>query len=336
MPRLQQENRERALGMLDNGASRRQVAARFGVHVSTIDRLVNRFRATGSTRDRPRPGQRRVTTANQDRYIVLRHLRNRFKTATSTSRETRGVHGRNISADTVRRRLKARGIRCRRPYKGQILTRRHRAERTRWAALHAQQNWANVVFSDESRFNLSNSDGRVRVYRRQGERFADNCVLERDRFGGGSVMVWGAINHNFKSDLVVIDGNLTAQRYVDDVLNPHLLPLLYQHGHHLLFQQDNARPHTARITRNFFAVNAVNTLQWPSRSPDLNPIEHLWDQLGKAVRNRAHQPRTLQELANALLAEWGRIPQYRVRALCRSMDRRVVACRRADGGHTRY
>lgn len=163
MPRLQQADRDRALGMLENGALRRQVAARFGVHVSTIDRLVNRFRVTGSSKDRPRPGQRRVTTANQDRYIVLRHLRNRVKTAASTSRETRGVHRRNISAQTVRRRLKARAISCRRPYKGLILTQRHRAERRRWVALYARQNWANVLFSDESRFNLSNSDGRVRV-----------------------------------------------------------------------------------------------------------------------------------------------------------------------------
>ena len=114
MQSLQQENKERATGMLNNGASQREIAARFGVHVSTINRLGNRFRHCH------RSGQKRVTTANLDRYIVLR---NRFKTATSTSPEGRRVHGRSVSADTVRRRLKARDITCHRPNIGQIQTR---------------------------------------------------------------------------------------------------------------------------------------------------------------------------------------------------------------------
>ena len=62
-------------------------------------------------------------------------------------------------------------------------------------------------------------DGRRRVYRRRGERFADACVLERDRFGGGSVMVWGGIYHVLKSPLIVIAGNLTGVRYRDEIIH---------------------------------------------------------------------------------------------------------------------
>lgn len=71
---------------------------------------------------------------------------------------------------------------------------------------------------------------RVRLYRRQHERYRDGCVAERDRFGGGSIMVWGAINHDFRSDLVLIQGNLTAQRYINEVLALVLVPLLQRHG----------------------------------------------------------------------------------------------------------
>ena len=73
---------------------------------------------------------------------------------------------------------------------GQVLTALHRAARSQLAQQHfrwGQQQWAQVLFSDESRFNLSHHDGQIRVFRRRGERFADNCLIERDRFGGGSV-----------------------------------------------------------------------------------------------------------------------------------------------------
>ena len=107
----------------------------------------------------------------------------------------------------------------RRPYEGQILIRRHRQRRMDWAnqKLNVQrQNWARVIFSDESPFNLSFADGSC--YRPRNERFADNCVLESNRFGGSSVMVWGAINAGFRSDLIILNGTLTARRYIDGTI----------------------------------------------------------------------------------------------------------------------
>ena len=169
-----------------------------------------------------------MTTPRQQAFIRQRHLRNRFTAAATTAREIIGRHGRPIHARTVSRILKRHGIRCRRPYKGLQLKPHHRRYRLQWARqrLNQRQNWSHVVLSDESRFNVSNADGRSRVYRRLRERFADNCVLERERFGGGGVMVWGAINHNFRSQLIVLNGTLTARRYVDEILQPVLVPLM--------------------------------------------------------------------------------------------------------------
>ena len=73
--------------------------------------------------------------------------------------------------------------------------------------------WRRVLFTNETRFTLYRADGRRRVYRRRGERFADACVVERDRFGGGSVMVWGGIAHGIKSQLIIVAGNMTAVRH---------------------------------------------------------------------------------------------------------------------------
>ena len=103
-----------------------------------------------------------------------------------------------------------------------------------------------------------------------------------------------------------------------------------------VFQHDNARPHTARLTTVFLRHHNINVLPWPSRSPDLNPIEHLWDELDRRLRRRQPQPQTLPQLAAALQAEWTAIPQDVIRHLIASMGRRCQAVIDAHGGHTRY
>ena len=118
------------------------------------------------------------------------------------------------------------------------------------------------------------------------------------------------------------------------ILQPHLLPAIDVQRE--IFQQDNARPHTARVTRDFLAANNVNVLPWPSRFPDLNHIEHLWDELDRRLRQRQRQPQTLQALAACLQEEWQRIPQAFIRRLIQSMTRRVRTVIHARGGHNRY
>ena len=337
MPRLNNENRNRILGLLEAGVSQKEVARRFAVARTTIVRLVQRVRQTGTVADRPRPGQQRVTSRRQDNYIRQRHLRDRFQTAAETASVIIGNRGRHIHRRTVSRRLKEFGIRCRQPYHGPVLTRRHRQLRMNFVQNHQQRvNWHDVVFSDESRFTLYHNDGRVRVYRRNGERYGDNCVVERDRFGGGSVMVWGAINYNFRSRLLIIHGNLTARRYVDEILRPELVPQLRRQRRPMIFQHDNARPHTARLTQDFLRQEGINVLPWPSKSPDLNVIEHLWDELGRRVRRRQQTPQTLRQLSTALQQEWDNIPRRTVRRLCSSMRSRLRHCLQNYGGHTRY
>jgi hypothetical protein len=147
-------------------------------------------------------------------------------------------------------------------------------------------------------------------------------------------MVSADIHHDGKTDLVIVPGNLTAQRYCDEIIEPVVVPYLQQRNVGI-FQHDNARPHTARHTQNILRIHNVNVLQWPSRSPDLSPIEHLWDHLGRQVRER-HDVNNVHDLQRALQAEWVRIPLQVIRKLICSMRRRCLAVLVANGGHTRY
>ena len=116
----------------------------------------------------------------------------------------------------------------------------------------------------ESIFLLSGTDGRVRVWRRRGERILPSNLLQTVAYGGGSLMVWGGISLNNKTDLIFIRGNLTAERYVEGVVQYHNLPFVHEIGPDFVLMQYGARAHTSRVTTRFLEdsgiqVHAVQT-----------------------------------------------------------------------------
>ena len=184
---------------------------------------------------------------------------------------------------TVNNRLLSRGYWAYRPTTKPLLTANHRRRRLEWAQRWRNltvAHWQHVIFSDESRFQLYLVDGRLMVRRLPGERFRPGCQAHRVQAGGGSVHVWGAFHNSAKSPLVLPDGYLTGVLY-RGILQNTLVPFVrHSFGDNYRYQDDNATPHRARVVLDFLQQGNITKMEQPPRSPDCNPIEHLWDELG--------------------------------------------------------
>lgn len=335
-----------AVALLQTGLGQRQVALQLNLSRSAVQRVFHKYRETGAFTRRPGTGRVRSTSETDDRFIVSTSLRARRLNAVKLQQKLQEVRNVSISRWTVRRRLKEQELTPHRAANGPKLTAAHRTARRIFAQEHYNwtlEQWRTVMFSDECRICLFGNDGRERVYRRPGERYSQCCIEERVAYGGGSVMVWAGISLEAKTDIVFVvgpdrhnAGGLTAHRYIEEILAEHVVPFAGFIGDNFLFMQDNARPHTARITMDYLRSVNIPVMDWPARSPDLNPIEHIWDELKRRVRARNPVPETLRELKTAVEEVWAEIPQEFVSNLIRSMRNRMNECRRARGGNTRY
>ena len=153
---------------------------------------------------------------------------------------------------------------------------------------------------------------------------------------GGSDMVWAGISAQGKRDLHVIDnGTLTALRYVNEILNVYVRPYAGAVCENFIPMDDNAHAHRACIIDQYLEQATIIRMEWPARSPDLNPIEHAWDMLQTAVSSHPMQPASVQELRQAVLEELDQIPQYKIRRFISSMRRHFQAVIEARGqSHT--
>ena len=205
---LPQNDRHRAIGMLEGRMTVNYVAVSFGVHRTTIWRLAQRFRITGTVKNRTISGRPKFLTPREERYIKITTGRDRFLPATRIVDRVRRATGVRISGQTVRNNLKACRFKSRRPHKDMDV--HHKRQRHAWENQHMRRNCRKVLISDESRFTLKFSDSRIRVWRRPAERFAEACVMPVDHFGGGSLMVWGRMHYAGKTNLIVIRQTLNA------------------------------------------------------------------------------------------------------------------------------
>ncbi|GFX16792.1 transposable element Tc1 transposase [Trichonephila clavipes] len=224
-------------------------------------------------------GRPRGTTPADDRYIVLQARRNRCRTAGEIARHTTQATGRPISRFTVARRLHGGGLFAQRPVRCVPLTPAHRRRHSLWCRKHRNwrdNEWGRVLFTDESRFSLSSDSHRILIWRERGSRNHPSNIIERDRYGGRSVLVWGGIM--LDTDLHIFDaGSVNGTRYCNEILLPYVRLFRGAMGLQFLFMDDNAPCHRTVAAEQLLESEDIERMDWPARSPDLNPIEQVWD-----------------------------------------------------------
>ncbi|GFV53059.1 transposable element Tcb1 transposase [Trichonephila clavipes] len=211
--------------------------------------------------------------------------------------------GTTVSRQTVYRRLGHIGLYARRPIRCVPLTATHCHLRLTWSREHAlrtPQQWSCVMFSDESRFSLQSDSHRTLIWGVPGTRYHQENTIERYRYGGAGWLVWEGIILGSRTDLHVQSVTMTGHIHQDVILEQHVRLFRCAMGAEFLFMDDNARPHRANIVDECLQSEDITLMDWLANTPDLIPIEHVWDILGRRIAARQPPPTCLPELRRAL------------------------------------
>ncbi|GFW39228.1 transposable element Tcb2 transposase [Trichonephila clavipes] len=241
------------------------------------------------------------------------------KQAGEIARHTTQVTGRPISRFTVARRLHGGGLFARRPVRCVPLTPAHRRRRSLWCREHwnwRDNEWGRVLFTDESRFSLSSDSHRILIWRERGSRNHPSNIIERDRYGGRGVLVWGGIMLGSRTDLHIFDaGSVNGTRYCNEILLPYVRLFRGAMGLKFLFMDDNAPCHRTVAAEQLLEREDIERRRLAART--LPPV-------------------TIRELRLALQDECAAMPQQLIDTLILSMGRRCETCLAVRGDHIPY
>lgn len=304
-------------------------------------KIWHKFLETGTTHRRPGSGRPPLLTPNIKRAItqIVRHNR---RMPFDRVGQRVGLH-----ATSVRDYLASRGYhRCKAKHTV-FLTAAQKEKRFDWGTRNrGRSRWDDVAWSDESYIYLDSARNAIFVTRRADEKYEEDCLIPTFKQSRLRVMVWGCIMHGRKGPLVVLEypggkgGGMTAVRYIAQVLEKAWMPF-YTRAKAALrrtvyFQQDGAPAHTAKVTKTWLRTHRMQIFEHPASSPDMSPIEPLWQILKRRLRAQPRLPTTLEGLKASVKEVWDGIEVAEVNHLIDQMPERIQALLDNHGGHTKY
>ena len=337
-PRISDEMRYKVVDLHQDQLGYKKIAKITGISISTIRWIIKKHARTGQVANLPKSGRPKKTSKRLDKLIVKQFEENPFSTAEDVNKYLKNNNLADISTQTVRNRINDADLGNYSARKKPLLSPINIQKRLFFAKKYLKKSenfWNKVIWSDESKFNLCQSDRSKRVYRKKNTSLDPKHLISTLKHGGGNIMVWGCMSSAGAGSLAFIHDKMNQQSYVDILNNnlefsAHLLGL----GNDFLFMQDNDPKHTSKYTSDWLEENGFKLLKTPPQSPDINPIEHLWYHLKRKLGDKRY--RNKEQLKNAIMTEWNQIDPEYTRKLVESMPRRLEAIVKANGGHTKY
>jgi transposase len=312
---------------LNGTRSPKEIHKKTLIPLRTIENNIKKIKETGTVEHRR--GNGRCSNVTQ-RVAVAVGQAVRRNTAISTRQlavkmqETQGIQ---ISHQSIWRNMKKKGYVSSLPRATPMLTDRHIETRKKWAEEHMNDNWRQTIFTDETAFDIFRN--KVRRWHKDGQKPIRRLPKSRQK-----VMAWGGISEKGKTPLFCFTNIMDGPFYVS-ILQTQLAPAAQNmYGRSWRLQQDNDPKHTCRVAKDFLAQNRVKVMDWPANSPDLNPIENLWQIIKNKVEKR--MPQNVEELKEFLVEEWEAISKETVNNLVSSIKNRCNLVLERNGDRIEY
>lgn len=338
MQPLSEAKRKEILQLLEKKIPYRQIQEETGVSLGSISKIRRNMtnKPVKSVGGRPRK-----LTARNIRKICRVADKEKIDNAVQIASVIKPQLNIQVSDQTTRRALRSSGYKAVKKAKKPLLSARHKKQRLDFAQTHAEwtvEDWKRVIFSDETKVNRICSDGIQWCWQKEGRTKESKIMKPVVKFGGGNIMVWGCITAEGTGYITQIEGNMDQHLY-KHILETELEDTIEFYDFNkdeIIFQHDNDPKHTSKTVKKWLNDNDFIVLSWPAQSPDLNPIENIWQQVKAALQKYDKHPTSVAELWSRFQVEWDKITKERCLALYESMPRRIAAVIRAKGGSTKY